>query len=225
MRRVRVRRVRVGRVGVGRVGVDRICAGRSWRFVFIGCFTVVEGGCLADYAKSRALDFVDCFSGSVTGGSAMGVDLKATDLLHVGLATGVHSELGFVGRRGGPAGVLTRIVPGQYSRGVFTDVAGMWAVDDVGDECHSLHFLGGEKIHSKSPWIEGFDLEVGAMFLVGVRAGVRPGQMLDFALGFVGVDLGSDDIGAESDERSNDANDPRGDRDGDAEGEVEGSMR
>lgn len=41
--------------------------------------------------------------------------------------------------------------------------------------------------------IDAFDLHAGATFLLSARAGIRPGQIADFVLGWFGIDVADDD--------------------------------
>jgi len=59
------------------------------------------------------------------------------------------------------------------------------------DRRHTMFIYSGG---SGQRWIDFLDVEVGASaFVGGVELAVRPGEFLDFLLGFFGLDIGEDD--------------------------------
>lgn len=65
------------------------------------------------------------------------------------------------------------------------------------------YFLVGLPKYSNSKaWMKPYytQFEVDAGFLVGLRVGVNPGEILDFFLGFFGVDMYGDDICTDEDD-------------------------
>jgi len=163
----------------------------------LAALVMLSTGCA--YSRARALDLADCFSASVGAGLELSADAQATDLLHLGVGGGVHQEVGFVGRRYGAASVFSIFLPvtpfleqvgyGRYAM----EVAGTWSEDDVQDECYVVHVLDKPPTNPRRAWIDAWDVEVGAMVLVGGRVGIRPGQMLDFLGGWFGWDPAGDD--------------------------------
>ncbi len=80
-----------------------------------------------------------------------------------------------------------------YGRYAFTEVDGEWRLRDAQDECFLVHALGfGHTSPDTDPW-HAFDLEIAAMAGVGVRAGFRPGEFVDFLAGIFGADPIGDD--------------------------------
>lgn len=166
--------------------------------------TVLLGGCAGSgYLQDRALDLADCFKVAVAAGPELSADLKATDALHLAVGGGVHGEAGFVGRKPGAASMMTLGLPVApfmeegilYGRYVFDECFGDWKEADVQDECYALHFLNAKPTNPRHRWVEAFDLEAGAIVLVGGRIGFSPGQFADFLAGWFGADPAGDDAG------------------------------
>jgi len=155
----------------------------------------------APYFKNRALDLADCLNLRVSAGPEISADLKATDALHVAVGGGVHGEAGFDGRRYGAAGVMTLglpVVPFMedgilYGRYIFTETSGLWTDDSVQDECYIVHIWDLPPTHPQHDWVRALDVEIGFTVLVGVRVGIRFGEIGDFIVGFFGFDPGLDD--------------------------------
>ncbi len=58
--------------------------------------------------------------------------------------------------------------------------------------------LSGCATYIKGRWWRLLDVSVGASLGIGFHFYVSPGELVDFALGLVAIDLVGDDIGAES---------------------------
>lgn len=167
------------------------------------------------YIAARGRDLADCFQ--LNGGFSLGLSaqIKATDLVHLHPGFSMDKKFGFVGRYGGVweeynSGTLALLpcVPlgfdGSHptrlpdpraesylnARTAVTGSKGLRA--EVQDWCNVVHVPSlGEP---KRPWIDRFDLEVGATALVAnARVGFSPGQVVDFLVGIIGFDPAGDD--------------------------------
>lgn len=163
---------------------------------------VLLSGCApGGYLRDRGLDLADCLTVAVAAGPEISADVQATDLLHLAAGGGVHAEAGFVGRRPGAATLATLGLPAApfledgilYGRCVFTETAGSWTKEDVQDECYAVHCLHARPTNPTHRWLTAFDLQAGAVVLVGGRAGFSPGQLADFLAGILGADPAKDD--------------------------------
>ena len=164
------------------------------------------------YLTRRAEDLADCFVLVGAVGPELSIDVQATDLLHVAVGGGLHGEAGLIGRRAGTAGVLTLGLPIApfleegvlHGRYLFTETGGAWRSEDVEDECYLVHLADVAPTHPRSdPW-HAFDLELGVTALVGVRLGFRPGELVDFLVGWFGFDPLHDDGGGDDGIRAED---------------------
>jgi len=153
------------------------------------------------YLGERGRDFAECFTLTASIGPEVSVDAKLTELAHLAIGGGGHFEAGLLQGRIGSAPVVTMGLPFVpfiedgvlYGRYLFVETGGAWDVDGVQDECYLVHFLPVGATHPTRPWLDRFDLEIGATVLIGARVGFRPGQFLDFIAGCIGFDLAHDD--------------------------------
>lgn len=170
--------------------------------VFAALLGLALSSCSAPgYFGDRARDLADVFVLTVSAGPEVSADVQATDLVHLSVGGGAHGEAGFIGRHVGTAGVMTLGLPVApfiedgvlYGRFVFTETSGAWEEGDVQDECYIVHALGAGETNPKSDAWHALDLEVGATVLVGARVGLRPGELVDFLAGLLGLDPIGDD--------------------------------
>lgn len=168
------------------------------------------------YAAARARDLADIFQ--VNAGFSMGLatQIKATDLLHLHQGISMDKKFGFVGRHGGTweeytSGLLPLLPayacldpnsphpfplpdPGadEYINTRTCTLGGPGITGAVQDWCNVVHLPGLGMPRRR--WVDRFDLELGATALVvNARAGVSPGQAIDFLVGWLGLDPAHDD--------------------------------
>ena len=163
------------------------------------------------YFKNRGRDFLDIVSADVSGGLGMGVHARAA-VIHTGLGAAEMWHVGLQEKEDG-----TRNAPGVRLEAQQDFLLWKREMALSGWDAHlltpgtkapeDLHFclgmihLPGRGEHGRhiasdteTPWLDTLDLNLGVnVFFVGARAGLRPGQFLDFLLGWFGVDLGKDD--------------------------------
>jgi hypothetical protein len=60
----------------------------------------------------------------------------------------------------------------------------------------SVQLAPGAHVGYVPSWPHSFDIAAGGSVVLGVHLGLSPGEMLDFALGFIGLDVARDDPGA-----------------------------
>ncbi len=165
---------------------------------------LVTSGCATGtYLRDRGLDLLDPLRFSLSAGPELSIDVQATDLLHVMVGGGQHVEAGMHGRRFGAGSFLhlgLPVVPFLeggvlYGRSLFTETRGAWRAEDVADECYLVHSFGFAPTNPDPSWIHALDVEVGFTVLVGARAGFSVGELLDFLLGLVTIDIADDDHG------------------------------
>lgn len=168
------------------------------RMILVGLASGCRGpGPVAD----RLRDLADCWTLTVSAGPEASATVHLTDALHLAAGGGVHVEAGLAGGRPGAAGVAVIGLPAAplledgvlHGRYLFTEASGAWRADDVEDECYIVHALDLPPTHPRTHAVRALDVEVGGALLLGARFGFSPGELVDFLLGFVGVDLARDD--------------------------------
>ena len=165
------------------------------------------------YWKDRGHDFVDMFSVDVAGGAGVGVHGKAT-IFHTGLGYGQMYHAGLL--QNGPgmrndfgmrpevqADAIIRKSEGALNGepNAFKDnpfmITWLKSKDRTNNErCWFIHVPGMDKASAEpnTKWWDVLDCELAAnAAVVGARAGVRPGQVFDFILGWFTVDFTGDD--------------------------------
>ncbi len=153
------------------------------------------------YLSQRARDAADCLTLTLSAGPELSADFKATEALHLMVGGGFHAEAGVIK---GDLGTGTAMSIGlplspfldggvMYRRLGMFFITDAWTVNHLTDECYGIHALGLPPTSPDRPLIDRFDLEFGAVVLLGARVGFSPGQFLDFVLGLLGVDLAGDD--------------------------------
>ena len=162
-------------------------------------------GCASPYWKDRGADMADVFTATV------GVGLGATARigpLHAGLGANFDLygiEAGKVGELG-RTGALVWDAGGHFAGDYSLLAWGKSHIDLDGDS----RFRGKNLYPDRGPpgWIPFWNppsdrnpnparwtqIEVAAGLLGGVRLGFNPGELLDFVLGFFGIDIYNDDL-------------------------------
>ncbi len=143
------------------------------------------------WSRDRGADLADLFVVEGSLGLGASVDVKATDLLHVGVGYAHARKAGLRGRQaewlrdrevGLPASLL--LVAGALRDGR------PWRLGD-------WHTNSGELWHGHSPW-RAADLELGVFAgFLGLRLGFSPGELVDLLAGLVGLDPAGDDLSPE----------------------------
>jgi ankyrin repeat protein len=166
--------------------------------------------------RNRKLDFFDCFKADVGPGIGADVQFRLTDAFSGGAGFSYVGKVGFKGRhfrgRGWADGHIGLGVADMAVTG-FTDPVGVWGyyyesgsimlvnwkvekgrmVDDMKYPVQE----GGWHIETKyfGDLVSAFDIEAGATLGVfGFRLGFSPGEFVDFALGWFGLDTAYDDL-------------------------------
>jgi len=180
----------------------------------MGAVLLVASGChsVGDYFVDRAGDLSDMLQLAV-GAPAIGLHVEATAVANVGL-----DHWRCYAPYGGTVGNFSERVPSEadfagysvllfHAREYDTDPAGRDADDDaLLDPAHAgfvthLHELG-RAFEDRPPehlrLLHWLDIEVDAGAIIGVRARVSPAEMVDFLVGWFGLDLGADDLAGSS---------------------------
>ncbi|MBL8726332.1 MAG: hypothetical protein JNK49_19975 [Planctomycetes bacterium] len=147
-------------------------------------------------------------------GFGLGIDLQATDAVHTGLGGGVYhvwqlghpslqaADSALSGLNGHAAWLLHRssgpMVAANHSGWLwnFAHWPGLFA-----DPPHATNGAGCPAAiplsqSAAAPWWNAADFDLGLQLLpVAMRVGIRPGEILDFLVGWFGFDLMGDDHG------------------------------
>lgn len=169
--------------------------------VLLGCLL---GGC--GFLSQRGEDFLDIWRADLHSFSVPGVWVHAGPILHTGLGS---TRLRYHGPAPGIGHIYNQQPSGEAACSDvyillyhFSSAAGLEPKKD-GHKC--LGILPGlfhTGAHDR-PVIHLFDIEVGVnLFIIGVDAGFSPGQLLDFLLGWFGIDIAEDDAPAARRKRS-----------------------
>ncbi len=169
--------------------------------MLVGVAALLSGCASQGYWGDRARDAADCVTFTVSAGPEVSADAKLTEVLHLAAGGGAHTEAGVIGGDVGTASVATLGLPFApfledgilYGRYAFTEVGGDWTDDHVQDECYALHVLDVAPTNPERALIDRFDIELGAIALLGARVGFSPGQFVDLLAGLVGADPAQDD--------------------------------
>lgn len=181
------------------------------RHLSLLCLLVLGGGCapVGRYFASRGGDLSDAVQFAL-GGPAVGAHVEATFLLNGGLDLWKA-----YGDQGGTLGNFRGRVPGFgefaaysillfHARGVDSDPLER-DPDDAGDfpPVHAgfpthAHELGRAFEETPAPenlrLLRWLDVEVNAAAILGVRVRFSPGELVDFLVGWFGLDPGGDDL-------------------------------
>lgn len=171
---------------------------------------LLSSGCVLTYAKNRARDLFDPIAADVAGGFGLGVHAKAS-FVHTGLGYGQMYHWGLLGNPSGVHNALllrpefhmdwiirTREGTVQgWPNALYDDPIYLtWARDAHQDPhaCWLIHLPGFPGAEPPMRWWQLADVSVGAeVAFVGARVGASPGELLDFALGWIGLDIAGDD--------------------------------
>lgn len=196
------------------------CVLAAMLLALAGCrgTTVISGGeeKPPTYFQKRGRDALDIFRLQIGGGVTAHVDVQLGQLAHFGVGGNTADYVVLCGlTRGawrvteerykcfpfsniaaaadaGPKGLLVMHARHEYIR--------MSREPDYSDACAGLlplFFNYNVKTKNfemtREPPTRWLDLEVGASFVFMVRVGFSPGEMVDFLLGWFGIDLAGDD--------------------------------
>lgn len=147
------------------------------------------------WASDRAADLADVFVLEASAGLGVAVDVKVTDLVHVGAGYAHARKAGLRGRQ--PVWMWDREVGLPASAVVWLGAlrdGELWRLLD-------LHVDGAELWHgASSPWRLA-DIEVGLFAgVVGLRFGFSPGELVDLLAGLATFDPAGDDDGPPADD-------------------------
>lgn len=184
-------------------------------FLSTGCQTTV-----GNYFANRARDLGDCLALQAGIGFGLGVEAKAAGVAHLAIGGGGLSNLVSLGwaygrlcPTGGPRG---RRAPKGYVFLGFPFLQPEAHGFSIMDCLHENGVSGSDEHHcyivlpALTEWLapekewerrerrwartHAFDVEASVMALfVGARVGISPGEILDFLLGWVGIDIAGDD--------------------------------
>ena len=174
---------------------------RCCRLALAVALAALCAGCASPYWQNRRADAADVFTATV------GIGLGATARigpLHAGL--GANADLyGIEAGEVGSLGSLAGAIVGAGDRA--SDACYLFAAASEIDLGSRSAARGKNVAYRPSgipfwnpPWSESpnparwTQIEVAAGLLVGFRLGFNPGELLDFVLGFFGVDIYDDDI-------------------------------
>lgn len=172
---------------------------------------LLHAGCVGTYLGNRGRDLLDPVSLDLAGGAGLGFDVKAS-ILHTGAG---YAQMYHAGLLDGPPGRNNRLGlrPEFHAAWIirtregamtgypdaFTEepLYAMWLRkgDHVDPHaCWIVHAPGDPVATPRMRWWQLADVSAGAnAVLVGARAGVSPGELLDFVLGWFGIDIAEDD--------------------------------
>jgi hypothetical protein len=156
--------------------------------------SIFQTGCSTNkYLINRRNDLADI----VTIGSGAGLGAKA----RIGpIQTGLLFDMTLYALRGGTIatpenGGADCVVGSLESQALFvgSDVFGAGSERGKNYVATSLPVIPVSYVRSEDSWSYYTNIEVAADALIGVRIGVNPGELLDFLLGIVSVDILHDD--------------------------------
>ncbi|MHC4663013.1 MAG: hypothetical protein ACYS8W_15130 [Planctomycetota bacterium] len=146
------------------------------------------------YFKDRALDFTDIFIAEAHWGYGVSAELEASKL--IGTVAGL-SESNWIGWHGHVSGIKTG--KKLYTSGVV--LLGGNGYGHTAEKCYlglPINLIPAtgdqEKGKRRYPLIRVCDISA-QLFLIagGMRAGVSPGELIDFLLGWTTLDFAGDD--------------------------------
>lgn len=152
------------------------------------------------YVRARGNDLGDVFRLEGAFGPGLQVDAGIGEIVHLGLGS-------FMGQRSGwqyghmfSGEVLEHYLPGSLIESVRVrgyegmHLVSWWYEQPPQHQCFLLFPYGIGDSTARREDVHVFDIEAGIHLVAfGVRAGISPGELLDFVLGFWGFDLAGDD--------------------------------
>jgi hypothetical protein len=187
-------------------------------------------GC-ASYLRNRTADLSDIVGAEASVGSGANINVQITDFFGTGLGFSKQRGIAMHGRY---IGTSTRESVGlllMNQSGIEKDTTQMHPLVAGGrdyadmqregvhiydDTRGSMWFIvpmelawNGSSLYlasTKERWWRLLDVSLGASALVGFNLCISPGEMADFVLGLVGLDLAGDDVKSNSTTRQLDSN-------------------
>ncbi len=164
---------------------------------FVGCSSV------GSYFMARLADAADPFALEVSIGPVADVHVNVTRWLGTAVGMSYQEGLGFHGRRFGRVSRCTSgallfgasasevfVQSGEWERTGLSSRGGGWCLLVSPPDDHLQDFMPETRRPGR---LAQWDLDVGASLIVGVHGGFNPVEMVDFILGFVGIDIADDD--------------------------------
>jgi len=185
-------------------------------------------GCATSYWENRLNDLADVGKVSLGLGGGLGLELQATDFVHPSFGTGGTGFcMGHENRHASgvwtqaylffPAATAVAALAGKdlpESEGVSSVQMVIYGSRKTMIEAtrymvwKDYYLLSEEKSKAEKlsvPWTRRMGVEATvAVWLVIVRAGVNPAELVDFALGFTTLDIAGDDVYKEEEGESED---------------------
>jgi len=111
--------------------------------------------------------------------------IKATSVTGLDFASGTYRS----------ARTSAAILPGLFTWTDATPKDYEWLVPEEGDEFRDRYWIWNRETTRRNRYaqIHAFDIEAEVGLFVYLEAGFSPGEMLDFLLGIVGIDIAKDD--------------------------------
>jgi len=184
------------------------------RVLLLGLLISVAVGC----ATGRMADLQDCGKLSLGFGPGLGADIAIGSLTHpsIGIMTKTH-RVGFEGRdlvgRWTEMECLFPVAPvlGALSEADPWGISYFRAVTAINGEKEESRMhpqevdrwinFNSERNPKVSHFKKATDFQVGVSAFLSVRLGLNPLEIVDFLLGFAGIDIASDDKFEYGDER------------------------
>lgn len=167
---------------------------RSFSMSLVGAWMLLPG---CGYLQDRHRDLLHVLWADIGYGLGLGVDFQITDAVHSGIAFNVITEK--VG--------LQREIAKPWTEHGLAFLIGRSVVDGIKDGTTIRDgFLFNRAAFSRPwpdiplhhnrqrPWLSFLDVDVGVYALVASRVGFSPGELVDFLLGWFGIDIGADDL-------------------------------
>ncbi|MCB9898317.1 MAG: hypothetical protein H6825_09970 [Planctomycetes bacterium] len=205
------------------VGAGRSKAPRGGLVALVLAAACCAPGCA--YAEARAADLADIGLLELSAGYGAHVGVQLTDFVGTGIGYSEQWALAWHGREVGTlhrssAGIVTIFLsfsePERHAMSTWVGAAPRAdASAEVGEQANCLFVPmdwwfgsrhagpGHDPGFELAPrGIRSFDVTLGASLMLGVHVGVSLGDLLDFVLGWTGLDIAGDDVPA--DERTRD---------------------
>lgn len=192
----------------------------GWRSLLLATILLPSMSC--SYVKNRSNDLLDVFWLDVDVGLWPSVDLHVTDFFGLGLGYSDQSvplvnwhgrHVGSVPRKTMGFGAVIAATVYQHESNMVPILSGSGSYDDNVQSPPKLaafmptYFVKPYRASDRG--LRLADVAASVTAGLGVRVGFSPGELLDFVLGFVGIDLGDDDcFGAISSGASRTPSDP-----------------
>jgi hypothetical protein len=113
--------------------------------------------------------------------------IRSTSLTGLDLAAGSYRS----------ARTSAALLPGIFTWTDATPTGYEWLVPEEGEDFRERHWVWSRETSRRNRYaqVHAFDVEVEVAALAYLELGLSPGEIADFFLGFVGVDLAKDDGG------------------------------